>query len=131
MKRFSALDTLEKEGADPKGQTKGQGLYKFIESENDKIIADAKRDLNKYKEDSEEKLDEFEDDMKAGRSPEMPTLDGPPKIADARKVPEDLSGYVNFLHPWMHVVLNQIVLMLMFSILVVAALIALKLRDTG
>jgi ABC-type multidrug transport system ATPase subunit len=131
MKRFSALDTLEKEGADPNGKTKGQGLYKFIESENDKIIADAKRDLDEYKKDSEEKLDEFEDDLKAGRSPDMPKLDDPPKIADARKVPEDLSGYVNFLHPWMHVVLNQIVLMLMFSILVVAALIALKLRDTG
>ena len=69
--------------------------------------------------------------MKVGGNPGLPVLDDPPKIADARKVPEGLSGYVSFLHPWMHVVLNQIVLMLMFSILVIAAIIVLRLRDTG
>ncbi len=39
MKRFLILDTLE-EGAKPYGENRGQGLYKFIETENDKIIAD-------------------------------------------------------------------------------------------
>lgn len=131
MKRFSALDTLEKEGADPKGKTRGQGLYKYIEAENDKIIRDAKSDLDKYKKDSEGKLNAFEDDPKAGRNPEMPKLDDPPKIAEAQKVPVDLSTYVSFLHPWMNEVLNQFVLMLMFGVLVLATLIALKLQDTG
>ncbi len=49
MKRFSTLDTLEKEGAEPSGETNGKGLYKYIETENDAVIADAKSDLDAYK----------------------------------------------------------------------------------
>ena len=55
----------------------------------------------------------------------------PPKIADAKKVPKDLSRYVNFLHPWMHEILNQLVLMLMFGMLVIATLIVLRMQDIG
>ncbi|MDQ3181591.1 MAG: ABC transporter permease, partial [Acidobacteriota bacterium] len=131
MKRLSTLDTLEKEGAEPKGKTGGQGLYKSIETENDKIIADAKRELGDYKKDSENKLDDFKDELNRGRNPDAPKLDEPPKIADARKVPKDLSRYVNFLHPWMHEILNQIVLMLMFGMLVIATLIVLRMQDIG
>ncbi|HEX8636612.1 MAG TPA: FHA domain-containing protein, partial [Pyrinomonadaceae bacterium] len=43
MKRFSGLDTLEAEGALPDGKTRGLGLYKFVESENNRIITDAKK----------------------------------------------------------------------------------------
>lgn len=131
MKRFSTLDTLEEEGADPNGETKGKGLYKFIEAENDKIIADAKRDLDDYKKDSEKKLDTFQTDLQMGQATSAPKLGEPPPIKDAVKIPEDLSGYVNFLHPWMHEILNQIVLMLMFFILVLATLIVLRLQDIG
>jgi hypothetical protein len=46
-------------------------------------------------------------------------------------VPENLSGYVNFLRPWMNEILNQIVLMLMFFMLVIATLIVLRLQDIG
>ena len=131
MKRFSTLDTLEEEGAEPNGKTNGKGLYKSIESENDVIIADAKRDLDDYKKDSEAKLKDFQTDLQAGKNVSAPKLDEPPKIKDAVKIPKDLSSYINFLHPWMHEILNQIVLMLMFLILVSATLIVLKLQDIG
>lgn len=130
LKRYSTLDTLEKEGAFLNGETNGSGLYKFIEVENDKIIADAKNRLNDYRKDSEAKLDKFERELKIGNNPSPPKLEEPPKIADAKKLPDDLSRYINFLHPWMHEIVNQIVLMLMFGILVVATLIILRLQDT-
>ena len=131
MKRFSTLDTLEEEGADPNGATNGKGLYKYIETQNDKIIADAKSDLSDYKRESENKLKDFQADLQAGKNVSAPKLDEPPPIKDAVKIPEDLSSYVNFLHPWMHEILNQIVLMLMFFILVLATLIVLRLQDIG
>ena len=126
MKRFSTLDTLEEDGAQ-----NGLGLYKDIETENDKIIADAKTDLDDYKKDAEDKLEIFEKDLKAGKSVSAPKLDDPPKIADAKKIPENLSGYVSFLHPWTHEIVNQMVLMLMFFMLVVATLIVLRIQDIG
>ena len=131
MKRFSTLDTLEEEGADPNGINKGKGLYKNIESENDAIIADAKRDLDNYKRESENKLKDFQVDLQAGKNVSAPKLDDPPQIKDAVKIPENLSSYINFLHPWMHEILNQIVLMLMFFILVLATLIVLRFQDIG
>ncbi len=130
MKRFSTLDTLEKEGAFPNGETEGNGLYKFIEIENDKIIADAKDELDDYKKDAEAKLDKFERELKIGNNPSAPKLDDPPEIADAKKLPKDLSNYINFLHPWMHELLNQLVLILMFGMLVIATLIMLRFQDT-
>jgi ABC-type multidrug transport system ATPase subunit len=130
MKRYSTLDTLEKEGAFQDGETNGEGLYKFIEIENDKIIADAKTELKEYKKASEDKLDKFERELKIGNNPSAPKLDDPPKIGEAKKLPADLSKYVNFLHPWMHEILNQLVLMLMFGILVIVTLIVLRLQDT-
>ncbi len=132
MKRYSTLDTLEEEGANPTGATNGKGLYKNIESENDKIIADAKNDLDEYKKDAEKKLDKFKTDLtNSGGIADAPKLGDLPVIADAVKVPQNLSNYVNFLHPWMNEILNQLVLMLMFWILVIAALIALRIQDIG
>ncbi len=125
MKRFSTLDTLEKEGAELNGKTKGLGLYKFIEAENDKIIEDAKADIDKYKKDAEEKI---RSDMQGGRTP---SLEDPPKPAKPVKMPEDLSKYVNFLHPWMNEVLNQLVLVIMFYMLLIATLIIMRLQDIG
>ncbi|MGI9036940.1 MAG: FHA domain-containing protein [Pyrinomonadaceae bacterium] len=131
MKRFSGLDTLAEEGADPRGATRGLGYYKFIEQENDKIIADAKSDLDDYKDKAQQKIDDFETDLKAGRNPPKPSLDNPPPIQDAKKIDKNLSDYVNFLNPWMDEVLNQIVLMLMFFILVTATLIVLRTQEIG
>ncbi|MEO8074370.1 MAG: ABC transporter permease, partial [Acidobacteriota bacterium] len=131
MKRYSTLDTLEEKGAKPNGKTNGKGLYKYVETENDKIIADAKSELDDYKNGSEKKLDDFKVDLNSGGNPDVPKLGEPPTISDAVKVPENLSNYVNFLHPWMNEILNQFVLMLMFWILVVAALFVLRLQDIG
>jgi hypothetical protein len=50
-------------------------------------------------------------------------------IGAIQKIPDDLSTYVTFLHPWMNEVLNQVVLMLMFGMLVLITLIVLRLQD--
>ncbi len=131
MKRYSTLDTLEEEGAKPNGKTNGKGLYKYVETENDKIIADAKSELDDYKNGSEKKLDDFKADLSSGGNPNAPKLGEPPTISDTVKIPKNLSNYVNFLHPWMNEILNQFVLMLMFWILAAAALIVLRLQDIG
>jgi len=141
MKRFSTLDTLEEEGADTGGKTKGFGLYKYIETENDKIIADAKSDIEEYRSDAKKDSDKYKNDLekylseiKSGQSatePKSPEMKPAPEIKPAVKVPENLSAYVNFLHPWMNEILNQIVLMLMFFMLVLATLIVLRLQDIG
>jgi hypothetical protein len=136
MKRFSGLDTLKEEGADSSGITSGRGYYNYIEAENDKIIAEAKRDLNDYKESSEKKMKDFEremrEDLSMGRSPQpMPKLDDPPPIKEAKKIDNNLSEYVNFLHPWMDEVLNQLVLMIMFFMLFIATLLVLRSQDIG
>lgn len=129
IKRFSTLDTLEPEGAEPNGKTRGKGLYKSIEIENDKVIADAKKNLDEYQSDSQKKLENYEANLRNGQIAAPPDLDAPPPIGDAKNIPEDLSGYITFLHPWMNEVLNQIVLMIMFFMLTVAALIVLRLQD--
>ncbi len=141
MKRFSTLDTLEKEGADPSGKTNGLGLYKFIETENDRIIGEAKTDIENYRADAKKDTDKYKDDMKNylenvkqglnAAEPKQPEMKAAPEIKAAVKVPENLSSYINFLHPWMNGILNQIVLMLMFLMLVIATLIVLRLQDIG
>jgi ABC transport system ATP-binding/permease protein len=123
IKRFSTLDTLQTEGADENGKTKGLGLYKFIEKQNDAVIADAKQEIDKYRDESSTIITE------SFLKGESPNLSEPPKPNNAVKVPEDLSGYVNFLHPWMHEILNQIVLMLMFLALVLSILFVLRIKD--
>ncbi len=119
MKRYSTLDTLEKEGAYQNGKTKGLGLYEFTRTENERIIEEAKTDIEKFKKDTQEKVA-----MNA-----QPNLDDLPKPRDAVNIPKDLSDYVNFLHPWMHGILNQFVLMIMFYFLLILALIVLRFQD--
>ena len=55
MKRFSALDTLEHEGADPNGKTKGKGYYDWIEAENDKLIADSRNKVDEFQSEREKR----------------------------------------------------------------------------
>ena len=53
-----------------------------------------------------------------------------PELGNVKKIPENLSPYVTFLHPWMlNEVVSQIVLMLMFGMLVIVTLIVLRLQD--
>ncbi|MFL6466726.1 MAG: FHA domain-containing protein [Pyrinomonadaceae bacterium] len=119
MKRFSTLDTLEPEGA--RSATKGLGLYKHVESENEKALAKAKKDLENFKNISG---GNFQADQTGD-----PSMSDELVVPEMRKIPEDLSSYVSFLHPWMNEVLNQFVLMLMFWILTFCTLVVLKLKD--
>lgn len=121
IKRFSTLDTLEAEGAKHNGATKGLGLYKFIESENDDSIAESRQELDDLRKKTEQ---DFRDS-----SMSAPMMSDIPDLSEPKKLPEDLSGYVTFLHPWMSDVLNQIVLMLMFLFAAIAAAVVLRIRD--
>jgi ABC transport system ATP-binding/permease protein len=129
MKRLSGLDTLRPEGSDPDGSNQGRGLYDQIEHENDELITDARRRIREYREDANEEFSEYERRMRSGQRAEMPTLGDPPEIGNPRKIDEDLSNYVDFLHPWGNIVLNPLVLIIMFFVLVGATIIALRLQD--
>jgi len=131
MKRFSDLDTLEPEGALPNDRTNGLGLYKKIEVENEKIISDARKNIKDYEKDLETKLQNAERRAKRGERVQFTGMPERPKIGAAEKIPEDLSEYVSFLHPWMHEIVNLLVLMMMFFWLFVFTLTALRLQDIG
>ena len=139
IKRFSTLDTLDEEGSDPRGENKGKGLYKHYEELNDDHIAQAREDVDKYKKDAEADSNEYErkmkdyiKDLQSGQQstqPEAPKLKPVPKIHEADKLPEDLSHYINFLHPWGNAILDPFVLLLMFFGLVIATIITLRAQD--
>ena len=129
MKRFSTLDTLEEEGALPKGRTDGKGLYKYIEDENDRIIKETKKKIKDYEKDLQERLSEKERQARNGGRVDFTNLPQRPQVDSAIKLPKDLSNYITFLHPWMHEIVNQLVLLLMFFILFIMTLIILRLKD--
>jgi ABC transport system ATP-binding/permease protein len=146
LKQFSssktdalALDTLDEEGSDPEGENKGRGLFKHYEDINDQNIEHARDDVAQYKKDAEKDLKEYEnkmkdyvEDLKAGRQSDQPTvpeLKPVPKVSGAEKVPEDLSNYISFLHPWGHWIIDPFVLLIMFFGLVMATIITLKAQD--
>ena len=139
IKRFSTLDTLDEEGSDPDGANKGRGLYKHYEDLNDDHIAKAKEDVEKYKKDAEDDSKEYERKMKdyvkdlqsgvQATQPAAPKLKPVPEIHDADKIPEDLSSYINFLHPWGNILLDPFVLLVMFFGLAIATVIALRAQD--
>ncbi|MBC7910001.1 MAG: FHA domain-containing protein, partial [Pyrinomonadaceae bacterium] len=130
MKRLSGLDTLNEEGSDRNGPNEGRGLYKQVERENDDIIAKAKKDIDKYREDAEgeskdyqTKMEDYVRELQTNPSavkPVAPELAPAPPIGTARKIPEDLSNYIDFLHPWGHGLVNPIVLLIMFFGLIIA-----------
>jgi ABC-type multidrug transport system ATPase subunit/pSer/pThr/pTyr-binding forkhead associated (FHA) protein len=146
MKRLSTLDTLREDGSDPKGPNEGRGLYKHIEDLNDRNIAKAKKDIRKYKDDAEDnskdfekKMDDYQKDAQtaaqtggtAPTKPIAPKLGPAPEPPDAEKIPEDLSKYVDFFHPWGHVLLNPVMLLLMFFGLVAGTIMSLRAQDIG
>ena len=139
IKRFSTLDTLDEEGSDKEGENKGKGLYKHYEELNDDHIAQARSDVEKYKKDAESDMKDYERKMKdyikdlqsgvQSTQPEAPKLKPVPKIHEADKIPEDLSNYINFLHPWGNILLDPFVLLVMFFGLVIATIITLRAQD--
>jgi ABC-type multidrug transport system ATPase subunit len=139
LKRWSRLDTLDEEGSDPDGENKGRGLYKHYEDINDEHIAGAREDVANYKKDAEDDSKEYERKMKdyvkdlqsgvQSTQPAAPKLKPAPEVHGAEKIPEDLSNYVNFLHPWGNIVLDPFVLILMFFSMVIATIITLRAQD--
>jgi ABC transport system ATP-binding/permease protein len=142
MKRLSGLDTLREEGSEKEGTNEGRGLYKHIEDLNDENIARARRDIENYKKSAEDNSTDFERKMNdyvsrlkqgdtSATQPEAPKLGDAPTVPTAERIPDDLSNYVDFKHPWGHVLLNPIVLLIMFFGLLLATIITLRSQDIG
>jgi ABC-type multidrug transport system ATPase subunit/pSer/pThr/pTyr-binding forkhead associated (FHA) protein len=139
LKRWSWLDTLDEEGSDPDGANKGRGLYKHYEDINDEHIAGARDDVANYKKDAEadskeyeRKMKDYVRDLQSGQQatqPSAPKLKPAPEVHGAEKIPEDLSNYVNFLHPWGNIFLDPFVLILMFFSMVIATIVTLRAQD--
>jgi ABC transport system ATP-binding/permease protein len=139
LKQFSTLDTLDEEGSNPKGKNKGRGLYKHYEEVNDTNIDKARDDVANYKKDAEADIKSYETKMKdyikdlqAGKQedqPKVPQLKKVPEVSGAEKLPEDLSDYISFLHPWGHWLLDPFALLVMFFSFVIATIITLRAQD--
>src|SRR5215831_19488993 len=139
IKRFSTLDTLDEEGSDTKGKNKGRGLYKHVEDLNDQNIENARRDIESYKNNADDKMKDYENKMKSYleqapynpnlKRPDAPKLGKAPEVPAAEKIPDNLSPYINFLHPWGNILLDPFVLMVMFFGLVIATIITLRAQD--
>ncbi|MEJ7711072.1 MAG: FHA domain-containing protein [Pyrinomonadaceae bacterium] len=139
LKRLSMLDTLQPEGSLETGPNKDLGLYKQIEAANDQSIASARSAVDKYTQGATKQLEDYERAMKGYpaqartnpnlEAPAIPKLGSPPAVPNAQKVRDDLSNYVDFLHPWGGLKLNPLILFLMFMTLVGATLVVLRLQD--
>ena len=141
MKRLSGLNVLrgKDEYAQPAVNNEGRGLYKQIEHENDANIADAKQRIIKYRSDAEKnskdfekEMDQYQKDLLNRGSPTKPTAPklGPaPEIAKAIQIPNDLSNFVDFLHPWGGHLIDLGVLAAMLFAFLVATGIALRAQD--
>jgi ABC transport system ATP-binding/permease protein len=150
MKRLSALPVLrgKDEKAEPAAENEGRGLYKDIKFRNDQLVDQKQEEVQGYKSKSEDKFDDFDKEMNkyqkdlekwnlGGRQgnepkkPSKPELDPVPPQVEVVQMPDDLSGYVDFLHPWGDRWLNPLVLLLMFLGLTGATIVALRSQDIG
>jgi ABC-type multidrug transport system ATPase subunit len=141
MKRLSELDVLraKDEEAQPSEKEEGRGLYKQVERDNDQNIDDSRRKVDKYKADAEKsinnfekKMEDYQKDLASGRvakKPATPKLGPVPEIPPAKRIPDDLSLYVDFLHPWGSRTLDLGVLIAMFFTFLIATIIALRSQD--
>jgi len=141
MKRLSTLPVLrgKDEDAQPSNDADGRGLFKNIERENDQNIEDARAKVTKYKSDAEKSIHDFEKKMedyqkdlatgRGGKQPTAPKLGPAPEIPPAKKVPDDVSGYVDFLHPWGGHGVNLGILVAMILTFFIATIIALRSKD--
>lgn len=150
MKRFSSLEVLrgKDEEAEPAAQNEGRGLYKDIKYQNDQLVDQKQKDVEDYKRKSEDKFDDFDEEMntyqkdlekwnmggRQGREPtkpDKPKLDPVPGKVKVVQMPDDLSGYIDFLHPWGNRGLNPLILLLMFIGLTAGTILALRSQDIG
>ena len=61
--------------------------------------------------------------------PASPQLGPAPEIPPAKRVPDDLSGYVDFLHPWGGHILDLGILAAMILAFTIATVIVLRSQD--
>jgi len=143
MKRLSKLDVLrgKDENAQPAAKNEGRGLFKQIQHENDANIADAQERITNYKSDAEKTTKAFEKDMDqyqkdllnrgSPTKPTPPKLGPAPSIGTARQIPDDLSPFVDFLHPWGGHGTNIGALLTMVFAFLAATGVALRAQDIG
>lgn len=150
IKRLSANNVKVLKGkteeAEPASTNDGLGLYKHIKRKNDEEVERKDRELKDYKAKADEKIEEFRKKMddyqrdveqwnlsgRRGPKPEKPKdieLDSIPAKPVIEFVPDDLSDYVDFLHPWGNLLINPVILLIMFFGLVGFTLITLRSQD--
>jgi ABC-type multidrug transport system ATPase subunit len=149
MKRLSRNEVRvlrgKDEGAQPSTMNEGRGLYKQTEHLNNQRMDEKQEEIENYRLTSESRAKDFEKEMEAyqtemGRyqrgqitsepqKPAMPEPEPAPGKATVEKIPDDLSGYVDFLHPWGGIWLNPLILLLMFLGFVGATLRILRSQD--
>lgn len=137
MKRLSTLDTLKAEGSDPNGKNEGLGLLEHTRKLNTRNIENARKEVEDYSKRTSDAVKEHEQKLSASLksgaasrlNPAGPlTIDSPPAIPKPQDISDDLSNYVSFLHPWGDIALDAVVLALMLMGLIVATLIALRVK---
>jgi ABC-type multidrug transport system ATPase subunit len=150
IKRFSSLPVLrgKDEDAEPAAQNDGRGLYKDIRHQNDQLVEQKQKEIEDYKSTSENKFDDFDREMNTyqkdlekwnlggrqgaePRKPAKPKLDPVPPKVKVVQMPDELSGYVDFLHPWGNRWLDPLILLVMFIGLTGATIFALRSQDIG
>jgi ABC transport system ATP-binding/permease protein len=151
MKRLSKDDVLVLRGKDeeaqPSATNEGRGLYKQTEHINNQRMDEKQKEIEGYRSTSEKKSKDFGKEMETYQTemaryqrglrrsePTKPTaskLDSAPAKAEIEKIPDDLSEYVDFLHPWGGTWLNPLVLLFMFLALAGATLRILRSQDIG
>jgi ABC-type multidrug transport system ATPase subunit/pSer/pThr/pTyr-binding forkhead associated (FHA) protein len=149
MKRLSSLNVLrgKDEQAEPSTAPEGRGLYKQIGHDNNGNITEAQDKIKNYKSEAQDSMDKFKREMEQyqtnlvkyqthqiteePKKPTQPPLGDPPEVKKAVEIPENLSGYVDFLHPWGGTWLDPAVLLLMFIGLVGAGILTLRSQDVG
>ena len=141
MKRLSNLEVLraKDENAQRSERDDGRGLYKQIERDNDQNIEDSRKKIERYKADAEKSTKDFKKKMQDyqktlatgghANEPSAPQLSPAPEIPPAKKVPDDLSSYVDFLHPWGSHARDLAILAGMIFVFFVASVVVLWSQD--
>jgi ABC transport system ATP-binding/permease protein len=149
MKRLSKDRVLVLRGKDEEAQpsttNEGRGLYKQTEHINNQRMDEKQKEMEDYRSTAERKSRDFERDMESyqtemakyqrgliktePRKPRAPEPDPAPAKAQVEKIPDDLSAYVDFLHPWGALWLDPLILVIMFLGFVGATLRTLRSQD--
>ncbi|MBD0370226.1 MAG: FHA domain-containing protein [Pyrinomonadaceae bacterium] len=132
MKRLSALDVLrgKDEGAQPSAKNEGRGLYKNVEHQNKQTVREAQDEIDNHQtnveqqiQDFKKRMEEYQTEMVKYRNklradepvkPVDPATEKPKKLSEPAPIPDDMSDYVDFLHPWGSVRLDAALLLVMF-----------------